>query len=40
MFLLMTVDGTTTRFEMDEAAEAMSILTSLNRPDVHIEVHR
>ena len=40
MFLLLTVDGTTRRFEMDDAAAAMAVLTSLNRPDVHLEVHR
>ena len=40
MFLLLTVDGTTRRFEMDEAAEAMSVWTSLKRADVHLIVHR
>ena len=38
MFLLLTVDGTT--LEMDEAAAALAVLTALNRPDVHLEVHR
>ena len=40
MFLLLTVDGTTRRFEMDEAAAALAVLTALKRPDVHLEVHR